>query len=239
MYKKRKKIVAVGCPGSFKGFLKEELRKRFEPDIANVSLGALTVSRLEKDADFREKHLSTVERGDLLPDDVAIPMAKAEYRLVSETSNANILYFDGVFRTGAQAEEGIISRMINSSDTIVLYGSAKIETCAKRVNYRDLNETDGKRCDSRSFPNRAKLFEEHLGAVLNAFRNAGIPVITVDANPDLETIVIPKLMEIAVTFVEHLKHPQAPGASNYSPRLSPLQRVMRTHLLRTQPLLVG
>ncbi len=194
-----KHVVELGAPGVGKGLCASTLQDFFRSSMALVSLGAKTRERLDSDPGFSEKHGKTVEKGDLLPDWVANPMARSAYMQAVETDGVRNILCDGIFRRKSQLVPFVQSSILNPGNTIVLYLDATKDTCHRRYKER-ATRLGQARPDHSSFQHRFKVFNEHFPSIWELFHLAGIHCLRIDANEDLATRVAPHVLSIAQNF---------------------------------------
>lgn len=92
-------IVIFGAPGSGKGTQSELLIKKY--GLKYVSTGEILREKIKKGTPRGKLADSYISRGQLVPDEIVIPMLED---LIADDANANGFIFDGFPRTLAQGE---------------------------------------------------------------------------------------------------------------------------------------
>jgi adenylate kinase len=141
-------LVILGAPGSGKGTLSKELKKKY--NFVHISTG--DVIRKSEDPELKK----IIEKGDLVPDDMMIKILRKELKKVDPSSN---IIFDGFPRTIKQARrlDSLLGRMglgLNHA----LFLDLDEETAKERIRERAKRED---RKDDTSDEIINKRFEEY------------------------------------------------------------------------------
>lgn len=177
----------LGAPCSGKGAIKNALQMEFGERLCAFGIGHVIRDRFKKDPDFSRRYEDRVNAGELLPDDLAIQITKTAYGQGGK-NGADIYYWDGCFRTAAQAHHFIESGVITSANTTVFVLDASPETLKMRHKHRLEAMPDGARADEVSYPRRLELYNEHLPSILLLFGRSSIRVHHVNADLSLAHI---------------------------------------------------
>lgn len=111
------RCILLGPPGAGKGTLSESLQKKF--NICHISTGDMFREHMAAKTDIGKIASSYIEKGQLVPDQVVIDMAKD--RIMRPDCSQGFL-FDGFPRTVAQGEalNAMLAEMGTSLDTVIL-----------------------------------------------------------------------------------------------------------------------
>ena len=156
-------IVMFGPPGAGKGTQAEKLQEEF--GYLHVSTGDILREAVEKKTALGNKARKFMEKGELVPDDVIIPIVQDKIR---ESKNIPGFIFDGFPRTIPQAE--MLDRaldMIGSNIDKVIYLKTLPEIIVKRLSGRRTCEKCGKIYHTDTMPAKTKgICDECGGKVL-------------------------------------------------------------------------
>ena len=155
-------------------------------------------SCLDNDPEFNANHGSMVAKGDLLDDNVVIPIAEAKWNQVLATANSEV-YLDGIPRNPSQLRHFLGTRHLTRDNTLVLILNASRTTCRQRFNHRNALKPDGERTDIDSFEHRFDIHERDLPEIKEICRNKKMHVVPVDADQELENVA-PIVIALAQAF---------------------------------------
>jgi adenylate kinase len=128
----RKIIVLLGPPGAGKGTQAEILRDQLK--LTHVSSGDLFRENVGKQTELGKLAKSYMDRGELVPDDVAIAMVKDR---ISRPDCDNGVLLDGFPRTAAQADAlCAMLEDLGEKVSVVPYISAPAEVLIERLSGR-------------------------------------------------------------------------------------------------------
>ncbi len=189
-------IIMFGPPGAGKGTQAERLQEEF--GFLHVSTGDILREAVERKTPVGLKAKEYMDKGELVPDDVMIPIVRNK---LEECKDVPGFLFDGFPRTIAQAEMldevlsqtgGSIDRVIylnTPSDVIVkrLSGRRTCESCGKIYHVVTMRPEIEGRCDEcggnlvqreddteKTILNRLQVYEEQTAAILEYFKGKGI-----------------------------------------------------------------
>ncbi len=192
----RNALTVLGPPGSGKGTLKTNLGIVLGQvrDLLTVGTGDILREHRERKTPLGLEAQRYMDRGELVPDEVMIPMVSAHVEMLSRNSGKKIPYFDGFPRTIDQARmhsemlemHGYRNTAVNldvpTKDFAVL-----ADRMARRA-AEDLAAGRPVRADDKNpeaVENRLRIAKDMLGDIVAHFEQRG-ELITINAlsNPD-------------------------------------------------------
>lgn len=211
-------LLLHGAAAVGKGVSYKRLKAVF-PSLGLIGMGDMVRSRLETDSAFREEFKPAVKRGDLLPDHIVLPMAKAKWQQAA-TDRVSQLCLDGIPRNPNQFDDLHECGLVLPQNTLIILLDATRETCRERFKHRNDLKPDGERIDADSFENRYDIYEQDLPLMKMRWKELGMHVITIDANRPID-VFVPIVVAMAQAY---WKKPA--GARSTTPY--PIQRPVET-----------
>lgn len=180
-------LVILGGPSVGKGYSYNSLRENegvSESDTGYLGTGDLIRKRFEKDPKFQANWETVVARGDLVPDQVLIPMVNAAY-VRTTTGGINRFIWDGWCRNPEQVRH-FVSGFAQHSDRVkIIHINGSHDTCQFRNNERLVRQ---RRIDGGAFERRWSNYISNATLVVEAFQTEGIEVIPIDGDQGLDQI---------------------------------------------------
>lgn len=146
--------VFIGAPGAGKGYIGGKIQKVF--DVKIFSSGDL-FRRLAKSGELDDVYCKIMQKGDLIPDNAAMPIIMEELSK-PEWQNTDVI-LDGFPRTLSQAEQlDVIQKQMDEFDFgTVLYLDSDFDFIRNRVLGRLMCTTEGCNSSHNSFANPPKI----------------------------------------------------------------------------------
>ncbi len=180
-------LVILGGPSVGKGYSYNSLKENEgvgESSAGYIGTGDLIRKRMEKDPNFRAKWETVVAGGDLVPDEVLIPMVNAAY-VRTTTGGIKRFIWDGWCRNPEQVRH-FISGFARHSDRVkIVHINGCHGTCQSRNGERLARQ---KRIDGGAFERRWFNYISNATLVTEAFQAEGIEVVPIDGDQSLEQI---------------------------------------------------
>jgi adenylate kinase len=196
-----------GPPGAGKGTQAERLQEEF--GFLHISTGDILREAVERMTPVGLKAREYMDKGELVPDDVIIPIVRNK---LEECKDVPGFLFDGFPRTIPQAEmlDRVLGEMGASIDRVI-YLNTSSEVIVRRLSGRRTCDSCGKiyhvvtmrpeiegRCDEcggnvvqreddteETILNRLQVYEEQTSAILEYFKGKGI-LLEVDGSLPVE-----------------------------------------------------
>jgi adenylate kinase family enzyme len=155
-----------------------------ESDTGYIGTGDLIRKRIANDPKFKSQWETVVARGDLVPDEVLIPMVNAMYVRTTAGKISRFIW-DGWCRNPEQVKH-FISGFAQHSDRVkIIHINASHDTCQSRNNERLVRQ---RRIDGGAFERRWFNYISNATLVVDAFQAEGIEVVPIDGDQGLEQI---------------------------------------------------
>lgn len=166
-------IILIGPPGSGKSTQGKLLSEKL--NLPYFSVGQILRDIAQTDDPQAEKIRSYTEKGDLLPDDIVIPIIEKH---VAHADHQNGFILDGFPRVLDQA------KMFNHHIDKVIYVSLD----DKEALWRIAKRTDKRHDQSAAtILHRIQVFHEQTDKVIEYYRNKGL-LVEIDGMPSIEEI---------------------------------------------------
>lgn len=179
-------LLPIGGPCVGKGYNYIQLNSRYS--VAKISTGEIIRKLILEDQKFAAEYGPVVSRGDLVPDEIVMPIAreKMDHILRFPTQENRRVYLDGVPRSRSQFEEWVKLGYLTKHNTLVLFLDATRQTCWERCIHRNQNKPGGDRPDEHVFDHRFSVYEQELPEFLKAVKAADFTIVPIDAVQELE-----------------------------------------------------
>ncbi|MES1915127.1 MAG: hypothetical protein MHM6MM_007116 [Cercozoa sp. M6MM] len=199
------KLVVLGPPGAGKGTQCARIQERFH--VLHVSTGQLLHREMQQGTELGEKVRPMVCNGRLVPDSLVNEIVKTQLSTEDDLLDRGWV-LDGFPRTGEQASFLLRERKLQPDLVLLMRLSREkaaerirhrvVDDCRKQVwseNYGPLRPPVGASVfieeddrNEEAITRRLDEFELHEQSVVKACRAAGVTVVTVDADRDVERV---------------------------------------------------
>ncbi len=191
-------IVVFGPPGAGKGAQAKRLAEKY--NLVFIATGEMLMEEVEKNTEIGKMVRDTMDRGELVPDELAIRLIE---RKIKKNPEAKGFIFKGFPRTIVQAYilDGLLRRL-NSSVTCMLNFSMPVLQSIRRLEARGQSKA-GRRYDENTdvIVRRLEAYEEKTAHVASYYREQS-KCYDVDANRDADLVFehLSSVIEDITTF---------------------------------------
>ncbi|MDE1875027.1 MAG: nucleoside monophosphate kinase [Patescibacteria group bacterium] len=170
--------------------------------VAFISFGQMIRDRMKTDSEFKTLYKPTVERGDLLPDDVCIEMFENRLnQIVIEMGMPHIVFVDGFCRTEIQIEHAIERGYLEDKDSVIILNAA-FETCLSRFGHRKKMSPDRLESEVGTFRKRYHLHTDTIPRLRAMFKDCNAHEYEIDADGEsIPTDVFPQFIGCVIDAI--------------------------------------
>ncbi len=160
-----------------------------------ISFGDIIKDLLETNPRFKAAYGAMVKAGDLIPDHEAILIFETKIDELARSGMPNLIIVDGFCRSPKQIMFAVDNGYLAHGDKVFMI-EADESTCLARFMHRCENKPDGRNRIDAELPTFHKRYREHQAIspkLRELFRESDCIVTEVDGNPDIQTVIFPKV----------------------------------------------
>jgi adenylate kinase len=176
------RLVLMGPPGSGKGTQAKKLSERF--GIPTISFGEVFDDQISRQTELGKKAQEHVEKGDLVPDEIVLDMARER---LSEDDCSDGFLLDGFPRTEGQAKalQELLDERNEQLDAAI-YLDVADEVVVDRIAKRS-GEEGRSDDDEETVRNRLNVFEESTKPLREFYEDLGL-LVDIDADGEIDEV---------------------------------------------------
>lgn len=176
-----RKILFIGAPGSGKGSYASALTKY---GFIHISTGDLMRDAWKRNDPLLTKYKESVEKGNLLPDEVVFSMVEKAVKSLGNSYQGYIL--DGAVRNIDQAKLGFSKKLFDE----VVFFEVSQATAEKRINNRLKISSEKRKDDTpEAIKQRFKIFNEANKPILEFLKKNIKNFYTIDGSKTIDEVV--------------------------------------------------